>query len=322
MTSGLSKPVLFATGLGKEKYRAENIRTLYEAYQGEKEFISMHDAEYCGAIVSGKYDLMVADIFPDRSPGKCIMMWHAIQGGKLIGIGQKNGTYYRPDYARFMDRIVVAGKGAIGMFNQCTGVPKERILNLGMPRTDKYIGKRKGDGHTFLAAKKAYLFVPTFREREETSFPCIDWKWIDEQLTDDEVFAVKSHPYGSSWGLEQYKHLCEIPKMESTSNYLMDADVVITDYSSTMFDAWLLNKPVVLFEKKRGYTETRGMYLRYPEGYSERYATNEAELLQHIRTAKAMTLTERNCREYVADMCDGHSCERICELIERMNNNG
>ena len=88
----MSKPVLFVTGLGKDLQRAENIRTLYEAYDGEKAFISMHDGYY-QALNSGKYDLMVVDIFPERKPKKCIMMWHAIQGGKLIGLGQKNGSY-------------------------------------------------------------------------------------------------------------------------------------------------------------------------------------------------------------------------------------
>ena len=314
----MAKPVLFVTGLGKDLQRAENIRTLYEAYDGEKAFISMHDGYY-QALNSGKYDLMVVDIFPERKPKKCIMMWHAIQGGKLIGLGQKNGTYYRPDYAQYMDYIVVAGIGGIQMFNQCTGVPRSRILNLGMPRTDKYIGKKKGDGGTFLAEKRAYLFVPTFREHNVTPYPCIDWQFIDDQLTDDEVFVVKPHPYGFVCDMSKYKHIVAIDRMESTANYLMDADVVITDYSSTMFDGWLLNKPCVLFEKNPGYTQTRGMYLQYPEAYSQRYARNEEQLMNLVKKAKAMTITERNCVKYVANACDGHSCERICKLIKEVN---
>ena len=314
----MSKPVLFVTGLGRDLQRAENIRTLYEAYDGEKAFISMHDGYY-QALNSGKYDLMVVDIFPEMKPKKCIMMWHAIQGGKLIGLGQKNGTYYKPEYAQNMDRIVVAGIGGVQMFNQCTGVPRERILNLGMPRTDKYIGKKKGDGGTFLAEKRAYLFVPTFREHNVTPYPCIDWQFIDDQLTDDEVFVVKPHPYGFVCDMSKYKHIVAIDRMESTANYLMDADVVITDYSSTMFDGWLLNKPCVLFEKNPGYTQTRGMYLQYPEAYSPRYARTEEEMVSLMKRAKAMTVVERNCMKYVANACDGHSCERICKLIKEMN---
>ena len=111
----------------------------------------------------------------------------------------------------------------------------------------------------------------------------------------------------------------EALKMEPTVRYLYDADVVITDYSSIMFDAYLLGKPVVLFEKQTGYVKNRGMYLDYPEEYCSRYATNERDLIQLARFAHDLRKTERDCLNYVADMCDGHSCERICELIREVN---
>jgi UDP-N-acetylglucosamine 2-epimerase len=64
------------------------------------------------------------------------------------------------------------------------------------------------------------------------------------------------------------------------------------------------------------------MYMQYPDMYSSRYVTNEDELVEQIRSAKRLRKTEKACRDYVADMCDGHSCERICKLIEEMNNDG
>ena len=313
----MSKPVLFVSGLGKSLDRAENLRVLFDAYEGEKKFISTHDGRYDAEVKSGKYDLMVIDIFPTVSPGKTIMMWHAIQGGKYIGLDEKK-TYYRESYADLMDRIVVAGKGGIEMFHRCTKVPKERILNLGMPRTDRYIGKKKGDGHTPYAKKNVYLFAPTFRGWHDTPFPCIDWWKIDNMLNDDEILIVKAHPYGFTFDLEGYRHIVEAYKMQPSVNYLYDCDVVITDYSSIMFDGYLLNKPCVLFEKNPGYTESRGMYLKYPFEYSPRYAMDEIGMIQLARTAKRISKVEKQCRDYVADMCDGHSCERICKLIEEM----
>lgn len=313
----MDSPVLFMTGLGRYLDRAENLKVLYDAYKGEKVFRSMYEPGAVNEAMSGKYDLMVIDIFPTFTTGKTIMIWHAIQGGKLIGLGQK-GTYYKPEMAQNINWIVAAGRGGKEMFHQCTGVDRDRILPLGMPRTDRYIGKRKGDGGTVLAEKKAYLYVPTFRGKMDPPFPEIDWDYIDRQLRDDEVLAVKPHPYGQKFNLDCCRHIIELSNMELSVNYLIDCDVVITDYSSIMFDGYLLGKPAVLFEKKPGYLQTRGMYMQYPDKYCSRYATDESDLLWQVRSADGLTKTERDCMEYVAGCCDGHSIERIIKLIKEV----
>lgn len=314
------KSVMFATGLGEEIERAENLCVLYAAYPGEKKIMSIKDPAFTDEIMSGKYGVLVIDIFPTHHIDgvKIIMIWHAIQGGKYIGLDDKE-TYYKEEFANNMDLIITAGRGGSLMFNRCTHVPLDRIVSLGMPRTDRYVGKKKGDGGTILADKRGYLYAPTFRSWTDTPYPVVDWKWLDNQLTDDELMVIKHHPYGGSIGVHNLKHIVEASRMEPSVNYLYDADVVITDYSSIIFDGYLLQKPAVLFEKNPGYTETRGMYLDYPHQYCSRYARNERKLLDHMRSANWLTETEYSCMNYVSDACDGNSCERIIKLINEMN---
>ena len=314
------KPVLFVSGLGQPLNRTENLKALYDAYDGPKLYMSIYNKNYKSEIASGKYDLQVIDVFPECSPDKTIMIWHAIQGGKHIGLDERD-TYYKPEYANLITAIISTGPDASRFLHQCTGVPMDRILPLGMPRTDAYIGKKKGDGHTALAGKKAYFYVPTYRTKQETPMPNIDWAWLNDQLRDDELFVVKSHPFTRSLNIRNYKHVMEISGVEPTTNYLYDADVVITDYSSIIFDGYLLGKPAVLFEKNPGYTadNVRGMYMKYPDEYCSRYATTEQELLQAIRTADALTQLERDLINRLAEYCDGHSTERIVNLIHTMN---
>jgi len=316
----MRKPVLFVSGLGQTFNRTENLKVLYDAYDGPKQFMSVHDRNYKQEVASGKYDLMVIDVFPTVSPGKTIMCWHAIMGGKYVGLDER-ATYYRPEYADLITAIVSTGIDANEFLCQCTGVPRERIHRLGMPRTDAYIGKEKGDGYTLLARKKAYFYVPTYRTKTETPMPQIDWAWLNDQLHDDELLVVKSHPFTRSLNIRNYKHIMEIAGTEPSTNYLYDCDVVITDYSSIMFDAYLLNKPVVLFEKTTGYTDAsvRGMYMKYPDDYCSRYATTEQELLDTIRSADKLTPLEENLIYRLAGYCTGHSTERIIQLIHRMN---
>ena len=317
----MSKPVLFVTGLGRDVSRAENLMALYNAYQGDKTICHICNREYIQEAKKGKYGLIVIDIFPTEHFAPTIMLWHAIQGGKCIGLDEK-GTYYRKDMADNIDAIIAAGSG-LGreMWQRCTEVPLDRILDYGMPRTDRYIGKRKGDGHTALADKIAYLYVPTFRAWGEPDLPQIDWDWLDEHLTDDELFVVKPHPQCHTITFhDHYKHIVETDRMQPTVNYLYDADVIITDYSSVIFDGYLLKKPAVLFEKNLGYVAKRGMYLDYPYKYCSYYSRDEWQLLNNIRAAYDLGtgVAEKNVIKNIADACDGHSCERICELIEEM----
>ena len=310
------KPVLFASTRPLE--RAENIRALYEAFDEKKEFIQVNGCRRHYSIRSGAYDLMVIDEYPTETPGKCIMIWHAIQGGKKIGLDQPN-PYFKKEQSKLMDYLITSGDGAVPLFAKCSNLKESQVLPLGMPRTDAYIGKQKGDGKTVLANKRSYLYVPTFRTREETPFPDIDWEWLDGQLTDSELLAVKVHIVtGKPMLGKTYSHIIEIPASEPSAPYLYDCDVVLTDYSSVIFDGYLLGKPAVLFEKVKGYTETRGMYLKYPEQYASRYSTDEREMLAALRTADGLTETERNCVRSLANACDGHATERVCNLIKKM----
>ena len=316
----MSKPVLFVSFRPLE--RAENLCAIYNAYKGDKVHIGTYVPHYREEVLSGKYDLMVSDDFPSVSPGKCIMIWHGIQGGKTIGFDQPGHPYFSDETSRLITYVISAGTGMIPIWSKCTGIAYSHILPLGMPRTDEYAYY-----HHEQSEKKTYLFVPTFRDKGETPFPDIDWAYLDSQLTDDETLVVKAHPWQAYVGTNQvtpgitngmYKHIVIVSPAGATTPFLYNADVVITDYSSVMFDAYLLNKPVVLFEKKPGYTQTRGMYFDYPYDYCSYTARNEEQLLNDIRfRAKYpfLTGTEKTCRSVVADRCDGHACERLCQFI-------
>ena len=321
----MNKPVLFVTGLGKDILRAENLMALYNAYDGDKDICYIGNQMYQKDARDGKYGLIVIDIFPTEHYAPTILLWHSIQGGKYIGLDEKT-TYYKPEYAQYIDYVIAAGSGyGREMWHQCTGVPMDKILDYGMPRTDRYKGKKKGDGHTALAEKKAYLYAPTFRAWGEPDLPQIDWDWLDDQLTDDELFIVKPHPQSHTLTYhDRYKHIIEADRMEPTVNYLYDADVIITDYSSIIFDGYLLGKPAVLYERDPAYRDKRGVYLYYPNEYCSYFADNEFWLLNHMRAAYDLGIgrAEKKCIRNIADACDGHSCERICELIKEMIDNG
>lgn len=308
------KPVLFASI--KPLELAENLKAIWDAFDGEKEFVKTDGMRRSPEIRSGRYDLMVIDEYPSETPGKCIMICHGIAGGKTYGLDQPN-PYFRKGMEGMITWLVTSGTGAVPLLAKCSNLPESKVLGLGFPRTDGFLTARKGDGGTVLAKKRAYLYVPTFRTREDPPYPRIDWGAIDSMLTDDELLVVKTHRVQGNLLLQVCKHIIQVSSREPSTPYLIDCDAVITDYSSILFDGYVLGKPGVLFEKNQGYTESRGMYLKYPEEYCSRYARTEEQLVKLLREADGLGKTERSLISRMADGCDGHAAERVCELIRK-----
>jgi CDP-glycerol glycerophosphotransferase (TagB/SpsB family) len=260
---------------------------------------------------------MVIDEYPTESPGKCIKIPHGADGCKTVGLVQPY-PYHSAQFADLMTYVISTSKGTVDITARSAGVDKDRVLPYGRTMWDTIIGKHKGDGGTDWTNYRVYYYQPTYRGGNETPLPEINWQWLDDNLTDDELLTVRSHPMSGKVLDREYKHIREYDHELPYTPYLIDCDVMITDYSSSMIDAYIVNKPVVLFEKTPGYTKTRGMYFDYPYQYCSRYAASEPELLEQARTAKRLSKTETDCRQLLASAGDGHTCERICELIESM----
>ena len=313
-------PVLFACNHDLE--RDESIRAVWNAYKGKKEL--MQPVEDIGK--AHGYKVIITDTLTPYVPNKdyvLVNIGHGITGGKLYGLDEKRRGIDKEGLKQ-TDYVVNASTKTCGIVAKQFGIPVERVLPLGFPRSDMHSGKRKGDGKTFLAkCRRAYLYAPTFRGRNDgEKLPRIDWELLDSMLDDDELIVVKRHYFQREpIVVQDVDRIVEVTPNEGIEPYLIDCDVLITDYSSVLFDAYLLGKPVVLtVDDADKYLKTRGMYFDFPQGYSSRWLCaegNEEDLLNMLREAAQNGLTdmERGFVDEVADMCDGHAAERVCEFI-------
>ena len=308
--------------------RAENLRAVYDAYKLPKEFV--RGTENMAFAPQRGFAAVVCDtlprFMPDKGDCKSIVIGHGIEGGKLYALDEKRGGIDKRAFKQ-IDAAVNASTGTVDIMQRMFGLPAHKVHALGMPRSDKYVGKRKGDGGTFLAKyRRAYLYAPTCRICGDGGrLPRIDWAKLDGMLEDDEIVVVKRHYFdGRPLVTGDVDKIAEVLPSEASEPYLIDCDVVLTDYSSIIFDGFLLNRPCVLtVDDMDAYLSTRGMYLNYPEQYSSRSLAvegHEKELLAMLREAAAdgMTDTENACKQLTADMCDGHAAERVCRLVMSM----
>ena len=94
---------------------------------------------------------------------------------------------------------------------------------------------------------------------------------------------------------------------------------MITDYSSVIFECCLLNMPVIFYCPDYEEYE-RDFYLEFPQDTYGDFAINQDELQEAVlRNLKIPNLEKlAEFRKKTMGACDGHSTERIANLIKKL----
>ncbi len=301
--------------------RAENLKCVYDAYDGDKEF-SRGWSTYRRASELG-YEAVVVDTMPAYMDDKrcpVVFVHHGIVADKLYGYDQPRK--YLDERARGqIDYAVCASDDPQIVDIVASQTAAQNVIPLGFPRTDRIVAERGNR----MSCKRTYLYAPTFRDGyERAPLPTLDWGKVDGLLADDEMLVVKRHYFTVDPLCGCMRHIFEAGHMEPSTCYVIGCDVLMTDFSSIMFDAYVAGKPVVLAtDGASGYLAERGMYLDYPNGYAARWLEidhAEERFVDFMRAAadEGMTAYERRVRDKVANMCDGHSTERVIELVRSL----
>lgn len=90
---------------------------------------------------------------------------------------------------------------------------------------------------------------------------------IDAQLRDDQLFYVNLHFLVSSrLDFDGYQHIRPFPSQYETYDFLAACDVLVTDYSSVMFDYAVTRRPICLFAyDEQEYLANMELFFPYRE---------------------------------------------------------
>lgn len=180
--------------------------------------------------------------------------------------------------------------------------------------------------------KKVILFAPTWRpysinlggsEQLETLHIEDLLQKLGERFGGDFVFAFRVHPLvlldiNNKNLLEKYGDTVVDGNLgDDMADYLVCADALITDYSSSMFDFALTGKPCFLYvPDKEQFDKSTGTYLEYdqlpfPKAYTPQELTDCAinfdEALYRKKVGAFL--------EELGDIEDGHATERVVQDI-------
>lgn len=197
------------------------------------------------------------------------------------------------------------------------------ILVSGYPRNSVFFDQERYQQvrqDCELQDSQVIVYMPTWRglmHKKETHKQLerlsLYFEELDKGLTDDQVFYVKLHPFVKSQiDYSLYQHIKGFPEEYETYDFLNAADILVTDYSSIMFDYAVTKRKIVLFTYDREeYLNGRGLYLDL-ETLEFPKVDTVAELLKEINGENSgyPQFFERFCSHDSADIT-----KQICELL-------
>jgi CDP-glycerol glycerophosphotransferase len=204
------------------------------------------------------------------------------------------------------------------------------IWETGYPRNDVFADPARAplvrEAVGIAADVRVVLYAPTWRDDREEMVDYLDLVNFADELPNDHVLLVRGHSRTLAFGQDlQAERLVDVTSYPDVADLMLIADVLVTDYSSVMFDFAATDKPMVLFTPDLGHYQDvlRGFYFDLIAEAPGAVVENGADLLDAIRDADAAAEKYAARRaawhEKFAPHDDGHAGERV---VERMYDEG
>lgn len=244
-------------------------------------------------IVDNYYGFLASARF--KKDVECIQIWHAGGAVKTFGLRDaSNGKRlkrankrFRQVYERF-DKVVAGSSAFAKIFREAFGLPEDRMLPIGFPRTDFFYDKEKLEkarteffqAYPMLKRKKRILYAPTYRSGGNGEI-AINITKMYERLKNDYVLLIRLHPSVSAKVDVKYDHFVyDFSNYPNVNDLLIIADVLITDYSSIPFEFALLEKPMIFYPYDLlEYVQERGLWEPYEQTVPGPIARSTDEIL-------------------------------------------
>lgn len=206
-----------------------------------------------------------------------IQLWHGglplkkIEGDCSDYLGEKYVNRAKKD-SKMTDLYVSNGTFCTEMYRRAFWYTGE-ILECGTPRNDILLSKDKklAEGIKkklgIQADKKIALYAPTYRNDSKIYDYDIDYNMLHRELNQKYqgqwVIVIRLHPLVAQHGtaLEKKSFLVDGSQLPDMYELMKVSDVLITDYSNTMFEFAMMKRPVFLYVKDaNSYSSERGLY--------------------------------------------------------------
>ena len=290
----------------------------------------MKDYAAAGYVYICSYFLPVSSC-KKRDETKVIQLWHS--GGLLKKMGYDTlddiPKAYKGNVTANYDLVTVSAPICVNYWKKALHLPAGITKPLGLPRTDIYFDKkwqakckaRFEKIYPEAKGKRVVLYAPSFSGNAASpKAPGLEMG-LDKEFAklDDVYLIVRPHPLMRS---VYPKYFDKRYKEISTDKLLPAIDVLVTDYSSILFDYSVYKKPFVMFcPDIKEYERSRGFYAD-PRSFPAPFVTKKDELLKCIEDKEYLEKCtdeelEKFYQTYMGS-CDGKATKRLIREVERM----
>lgn len=295
------------------------------------------------AMMTSKYIVTNNDFMwwiPLRRSQVMLETWHGGGAYKRVGLYEKWSRLMLLDQkwnAKQITHYISSSCKFTEVQASSKWVPEYKFINTGMPRNEIFFYPEKMAklkqkvfscfGLSLNADIKVALYAPTYR-----GLTGYKESWKDSKLTPDYKKLLNSlvEKYGGKWVLFFRSHyfdsrlieqlpdsVVDATKYEDMQELLCAADVLITDYSSSMWDFALTGKPCFLYAPDlQEYIADRGFYTD-PFTWPFPIAQNDAELSRNILSFDEAAY-KKSVQKHLADFGsyeNKDACTKVCEAI-------
>jgi CDP-glycerol glycerophosphotransferase (TagB/SpsB family) len=204
------------------------------------------------------------------------------------------------------------------------------IWELGYPRNDGFADPSRASAIRAAIGvppqARIVLYAPTWRDDRNELVDHVDLHGFAADLPEDHVLLVRGHSRTLGYGADlRAERLVDVTSYPDTADLLQVADVLVTDYSSVMFDFAATGKQTVFFTPDiEHYADVlRGFYFDLLAEAPGPVATTRAELLDAVAAGPDLVdkyASQRAVwRQRFTPWDDGRAGERV---VQRMLDEG
>jgi teichoic acid ribitol-phosphate primase len=263
-------------------------------------------------------------------------VWHACGAFKKFGYSVVNKSFGADEDALApfpihvnYDLCLVSSASVAPAYAEAFRQPLDLFVSkLGIPRTDVLVDAarvgpvvekvRRRYGLT--DGRRTILYAPTFRGDRTTEArdpKGLDIEVLRKALGEDHILLVRSHPFvrrGTPPAADPF--VVDVSDYPEMNELMLVADLLITDYSSAIFEFALLGRPVVFFAPDHAaYERERGFYFDFAAGAPGPIFEETEPLARFLRRAEFDLARVRQFAADSFDVADGRATERFVDRV-------